>query len=72
MGDIEQIRDLTRQRWGRITAFRLGQIAAEYMGPLAASANPYKPGQHAHRNYLEGVSFHDAKAAQPTTKESHD
>ncbi|WP_063588257.1 hypothetical protein [Achromobacter ruhlandii] len=64
MVDIDSLRDITRQRWGRITAFRLGQIAAEYLGPAAAAANPYGPGQHAHRNYLEGVSFHQAKAAQ--------
>lgn len=64
MVDIDSLRDITRQRWGRITAFRLGQIAAEYLGPVAAAANPYEPGQHAHRNYLEGISFHQEKAAQ--------
>ncbi|WP_241128729.1 hypothetical protein [Achromobacter xylosoxidans] len=64
MVDIESLRDITRQRWGRITAFRLGQIAAEYLGPVAVDANPYRPEQHSHRNYLEGISFHQAKAAQ--------
>ena len=62
MEDIEQLREITRQRWGRITAFRLGQIAAEFLGPAAASANPYGSDQHAHRNYLEGVGFHEPKA----------
>lgn len=68
--DVEQLRDITRQRWGRITAFRLGQVAAEYLGPAAASANPYRPDQHASMNYLLGIGCYEAKTAKPTTKES--
>lgn len=64
MVDIESLREITRQRRGRLTAFCLGQVAAEYLGPAAAAANPYRPEQHAHRNFLEGISFYQAKAAQ--------
>ena len=68
MGDIEQIRDITRQRWGRITAFRLGMVAAEFLGAAADDVCPYQPHQHAYGNFFDGVA-NGLRAAQPTTKE---
>lgn len=64
MLDIDQLRDIVRARYRRVTAFRLGMVAAEHLGAAARDANPYEASKRGHEHFIEGVSLYELRAAQ--------
>lgn len=64
MTDIDQLRDIVRARYRRVTAFQLGMVAAEYLGVAARDANPYDATKRGHEHFLQGVALYELRAAQ--------
>lgn len=64
--DIEQLREIVRARHRRVTAFQLGVVAAEHLGPAARDANPYAAGSRGDEHFRDGVSLYELHAALPS------
>ena len=58
-GQLENLKALTRARFNRLTATRLGMIAGEEGIEIL---NPYPEGSRGHQSYKEGFEFGQQQA----------